>query len=230
MKLSLLDLFRFKKRGRKRGFSATEMMVTVGIIGIMTSMLVPAVVNARRAAKRRTDYLQFRQYLMATAETFKETKHLEQPLLVELDFTYTDITFEDVRDMLGEMVYSSQLNGMPYPEMRYLEALDFSYTQFDDTWTEWVLPTPALKRLHLDGTKITDKTLEQIAGTVEGEFIYGEPHPMESLEVLTVFDCPYVTAEGVAALRLALPDAEIIRTLDEQQSFIETSGEEDFGP
>ena len=68
------------------GFTATETMVTMAIIGILSSMLLPAVVNARRMTERRVTYLQYREYLMAVATSFSETTHLDQPLLVGLDF------------------------------------------------------------------------------------------------------------------------------------------------
>ena len=92
--------------------------------------------------------------LRATAYSFEETLHLEQPLLTQLDFTETDIEYEDVKTMMGEMFYSSMMNGFAYPEMRYLYMLDFTSTQYDDNWTEYILPAPALTELHLDNTKL----------------------------------------------------------------------------
>ena len=89
----VFDSFRLKRWKSKRGFTATEMIVTVAIIGILSSMTMPAVVNTKRAVKRRLDYLQWRGYLMAIAKTYEETAHLEQPLLTELNFSGTEIKF-----------------------------------------------------------------------------------------------------------------------------------------
>ena len=95
----VLDSFRLKRWKSKRGFTATEMIVTVAMIGILSSMMLPAIVNTKRMVKRRLDYLQWRGYLMAIAKTYEETAHLEQPLLTELNFEGTEINFN--KSLLG---------------------------------------------------------------------------------------------------------------------------------
>jgi len=185
-------------------------MLTVAIMGVLAALLVPGVVNTKKMVKRRLDYIQYRDYLRAVAFTFEETLHLEQPLLTELDFTRTDIKYDTVRIMFGEMFYSSMMNGFPYPEMRYLEKLDFTETEFDDRWTEWIMPAPALKYLHLDGTMITDATLDQISGNAKGEYIYGQSHPLKKLKALTIVRCPNITDAGLDRLLAALPKTKII--------------------
>jgi prepilin-type N-terminal cleavage/methylation domain-containing protein len=205
--VELMTLIQFNRRAMKRGFSMAEVMVTVAIISILAALLVPAVVNTKRMTKRRLDYIQYRDYLRWVAFSFEETKHLEQPLLVSLDFTGTDVTYEDVRYKMGEMFSSTMMNGFPHPEMRYLEMLDFTATKYDDTWTEWIIPAPALLKLHLDNTVITDATLKQM-------------HPLTRLKTLTLVQCNNLTDEGIRQLRAALPKTEIIttqRNLDKYQ-------------
>jgi len=206
----MLEHFRYKRRTRERGFSAVEIMVTMAIIGVLYAMIVPGVVNTRRMTKRRLDYIQYRDYLRATAFSFQETLHLEQPLLVSLDFTGTDINYDDVKDMMGEMFYSSMMNGFPYPEMRYLGALDFTDTKYDDRWTEWIVPAPALTNLILNNTVITDATIDQLGGLSKGTFIYGRPHPLTKLRQLTVVNCTNVSDAALGRLKAVLPKLTIV--------------------
>ena len=138
------------RRTKRRGFSAVEIIVVVAIIGVMAAMIMPGVINTKKYVKRRTDYIQWRDYLRVAARSYEETLHLEQPLLVSLNFTSTAITYTEIQGYLGEMFYSGPMNGFPFPEMRYLETLDFTDTRFDDKWTEWMLPAPALRNLILN--------------------------------------------------------------------------------
>ena len=360
----VFDSFRLKRWKSKRGFTATEMIVTVAIIGILSSMTMPAVVNTKRAVKRRLDYLQWRGYLMAIAKTYEETAHLEQPLLTELNFSGTEIKFnksslgwilktnkktnklrpevaelyfkkrqESLKEwwdhnpylvtpnhkgitqehlnnfsngnyeaykgkntagiewfeflakdpklgcvtcrqlinnnlsywpmrkseaddyeiyphpyaeflgweigavptrcgagergelgmnMLAEMFFSSSMNGASFPEMRYLYMLDFSETAYDDDWTEFVMCAPALTRLHLDRTAITDETLYQLMGKgtkPDGNYLYGKPHPKYQMKLLTIQECQGVTKGAIDELRLALPDCFIVANADDFRIF-----------
>ena len=207
----------FRKRAKQRGFSGVEIMVVIAIVGVMIAIISPGVVNSRRMVKRRIDYIQFRDYLRATAFSFVETPHLEQPLLTQLDFTETDISYEDIKKYMGPMFYSPAMNGFAYPEMRYLWMLDFSSTSYDDRWTEHILTAPALTELHLSNTKITDATLHQLAGSAKQEFIYGRAAPMTKLKLVSLVACPNITPTGIKALQTALPNTEIIINMREQR-------------
>ena len=203
---------------RRRGFSAVEIIVTVAIIGVMAAMIMPGVINTKKYVKRRTDYIQWRDYLRVAAMSYEETLHLEQPLLVSLDFTSTAITYDEIRYYLGEMFYSGMMNGFPFPEMRYLETLNFADTRFDDSWTEWMLPAPALRNLILNETLITDASLDQIAGLSTEEFIYGRTQPMKKLKVLGLVACKNITDAAVERLQDALPDLKIFLTQKDMDS------------
>jgi len=203
-----MSIIQFHRSRMQRGFSMAEVMVTVAIISILAALLVPAVVNTKKMTKRRLDYIQYRDYLRWVALTFEETKHLDQPLLVSLDFTGTDVTYEDVRYKMGEMFSSTMMNGFPYPEMRYMERLDFTSTKYDDTWTEWVVPAPALLKLHLDHTVITDATLVQL-------------HPLKKLKTITLVQCKQITEDGVKQLRAALPKTEIITSQRDLDKYLD---------
>lgn len=216
-----MNFFRLKRRAKQRGFSAAEIMVTVAIAGVMAAMILPAIVNTKRMTKRRIDYIQYRDYLRAVAVTFQETLHLEQPLLVSLDFTSTELKFEHCKDYLGEMFYSSMMNGFAYPEMRYLNELNFSDTAYNDEWTQYIIPAPALAHLHLDRTQITDATLAQISGDAEEDFIYGRAHPMSKLKTLSLVQCPNITKEGIQGVRDAIPGCHIILSQGDRDDYDE---------
>ena len=216
-----MNFFRLKRRAKQRGFSAAEIMVTVAIAGVMAAMILPAIVNTKRMTKRRIDYIQYRDYLRAVAVTFQETLHLEQPLLVSLDFTSTELKFEHCKDYLGEMFYSSMMNGFAYPEMRYLNELNFSDTAYNDEWTQYIIPAPALAHLHLDRTQITDATLAQISGDAEEDFIYGRAHPMSKLKTLSLVQCPNITKKGIQGVRDAIPGCHIILSQGDRDDYDE---------
>ena len=231
-----MKFFRSKCGAKQRGFSAAEIMVTVAIAGVMAAMILPAVINTKRMTKRRIDYIQYRDFLRAVAVTFQETLHLEQPLLVSLDFSSTELNFDHCKDYLGEMFYSSLMNGFAYPEMRYLNELNFTDTAYDDKWTQYIIPAPALAHLHLDRTEITDATLAQISGDAEEEFIYGRAHPMSKLKTLSLVQCPNITKEGVQRVRDAIPGCYIILSqgdrdnFEENRMFEEQSGQDPNDP
>ncbi len=231
-----MKFFRSKCGAKQRGFSAAEIMVTVAIAGVMAAMILPAVINTKRMTKRRIDYIQYRDFLRAVAVTFQETLHLEQPLLVSLDFTSTELNFDHCKDYLGEMFYSSMMNGFAFPEMRYLNELNFTDTAYEDKWTQYIIPAPALAHLHLDRTEITDATLAQISGDAEEEFIYGRAHPMSKLKTLSLVQCPNITKEGVQRVRDAIPGCYIILSqgdrdnFEENRMFEEQSGQDPNDP
>ena len=216
-----MNFFRLKRRAKQRGFSAAEIMVTVAIAGVMAAMILPAIVNTKRMTKRRIDYIQYRDYLRAVSVSFQETLHLERPLLVSLDFTSTELNFDHCKDYLGEMFYSSMMNGFAYPEMRYLNELNFSDTAYNDEWTQYIVPAPALAHLHLDRTEITDATLAQLSGDAKEDFIYGRAHPMSKLKTLSLVQCPNITKEGIQAVRDAIPGCHIILSQGERDDYDE---------
>ena len=205
-----------KKKKGILGFTATETMVTMAIIGILSSMLLPAVVNARRMTERRVTYLQYREYLMAVATSFSETTHLDQPLLVGLDFSESSVVFEDIEVYYNEMVESTYFDGFAYPEMRYFKNLDFSYTEFDDRWMREIVPTPVLTSLILDSTKVTDEGLRWLYEFQEDEDSGTNiwyPLPRKTLRYLSVVSCPGVSDEMVERIRRKLPKCMVVKDL-----------------
>jgi len=144
-------------------------MVVMGVMGILASMMLPAVVNSRRMVERRLTYVQYREYVMAVASGFQETTHLDQPLMVALDFTYSSVVYKDIAKYYNELIESKFMDGKPMPEMRYFKALDFTGTDFDDRWMKAIIKTPCLEKLVLDNTKITDRGLLYIMGFHEQE-------------------------------------------------------------
>lgn len=188
----------------------------MAIIGILSSMLLPAVVNARRMTERRVTYLQYREYLMAVSTSFSETAHLDQPLLVGLDFSESSVVYKDIKIYYNELVESTFLDGFPYPEMRYFKNLDFSSTEFDDRWMREIVPTPVLRTLILDNTKVTDEGLrwlyEHQLDEDDGADIW-YPLPRKTLRFLSVVMCPGVSDEMVERLRQKLPKCMVVKKI-----------------
>ncbi|MBA2117620.1 DUF1559 domain-containing protein [Bremerella alba] len=100
---------------KRNGFTLVELLVVIAIIGILIALLLPAVQQAREAARRMQCTNQLKQWILAT-HNYHDT------------FTKFPTSWQD-----GTNQWSAQARLLPYMEQRALEsAIDYNvnYTEY----------------------------------------------------------------------------------------------------
>jgi prepilin-type N-terminal cleavage/methylation domain-containing protein/prepilin-type processing-associated H-X9-DG protein len=118
----------------RRAFSLVELLVVIAIIGVLVSLLLPAVQAARESARRMQCVNNLRQIALATQNFESANKHLPASGDVELQLrTYAGVTFDSFRQTLGRQ-FSWVVFLLPYLEQQQLfDQFDLDKTVFEQS-------------------------------------------------------------------------------------------------
>lgn len=107
--------------------------------------------------------------------------------------TYLNLCFPDKKH--GGMISDKGMSELA--KITSLETLDLRATQITDAGLAELKALPKLKELLVNGTAITDQGLAHLQA-------------IKSLRTVNVFNCKAVTAKGIADLKKALPECEVL--------------------
>jgi Leucine-rich repeat (LRR) protein len=104
---------------------------------------------------------------------------------------------------------------------KQLRVLNLGHTPITNAGLKDLVGLPNLQKLYLDGTQVTDAGLKTLAALPQLEWLYlsetkltdaclKDLSAMKQLRMLYLDDTD-VTANGVAELKMALPDCEVIK-------------------
>jgi prepilin-type N-terminal cleavage/methylation domain-containing protein/prepilin-type processing-associated H-X9-DG protein len=119
------------------GFTLVELLVVISIIGVLVSMLLPAIQAAREAARRMTCANNLRQ-LSTAVQTYENSNKLLPPSGI---VTQTD----NVVDLRSGLMFSWIVTVLPYMEQSGLyKQFDMKKTVFEQQYNPQATPMEAL--------------------------------------------------------------------------------------
>lgn len=131
-----------RRDARRSGFSLVELLVVIAIIGILISLLLPAVQAARESARRLQCVNNLRQIALATSNYEGATGKLPpsgdvtleaRSYSMKLDEQKIDFVYDSFRQREGKQ-FSWVVKLLPYLEQQQLyDRFDFDKTVFEQT-------------------------------------------------------------------------------------------------
>lgn len=220
-------------RREVRAVTMIELMTTVAIAGILAAMIYAVIGSQPGKAKDRTDYLQYRDDIMAAAKPGGTKWNYNKPsdpqagrLLAGLEFD-PSVRLQDLHHLW--------LLIQPHFHMRFkmmqLDELNFNDSVFRNNWFTNIIGIDkkgypyrleGLEYIQLENTYITDeglrflyqhnKRIQPSSDTVQANL--AKNYPMSSLKKINLYGCKGVSKKGVAALKKAFPGIIVITTWD----------------
>ncbi len=222
-----------RARREVRAVTMIELMTTVAIAGILAAMIYAVIGSAPGKAKDRTDYLQYRDDIMAAAKPGgtkwnyqKSSDPSAGRLLAGLEFD-PSVKIEDLHN-LWLMIQPQFVMRF---KMMQLDELNFNDSRFRNNWFTNIIGIDhkgypyrleGLEYIQLENTHITndglrflyqhDKRIQPSSDKVQTELAAN--YPMKSLKKINIYGCNGVSKKGVAELKKALPGIIVITTWD----------------
>ena len=222
-----------RARREVRAVTMIELMTTVAIAGILAAMIFAVIGSQPGKAKDRTDYLQYRDDVMAAAKPGGTKWNYNKPsdpsagrLIAGLEFD-PSVKIEDLHNLW--------LLIQPHFHMRFkmmeLDELNFNDSLFRNNWFTNIIGIDkkgypyrleGLEYIQLENTHITndglrflyqhDKRIQPSSDTVQASM--AKSYPMSSLKKINLYGCKGVSKKGVAELKKAFPGIIVITTWD----------------
>ena len=210
-----------------RGATLIEIMVAVAVLGILAAMLLTVIGKQSGQAKDRTDYVAYRDALMAIAKECKWNYHEQTD--PNMDRRIKELIFApDVRDEHLHYLWAMLQRQFHYRfKTTSLSKLSFNQCEFSDSWMTNIIGvdrvgfpyrTEGLRILELDYTPVTDrglaflykheKAMQPTAGKIQAG-LAGQ-YAMTNLGKISVYGCPNVTQAGIAELKRNIPGIVVI--------------------
>jgi len=218
-------------RREARAVTMIELLVTIAVVLILAGMIMAVIGSQPGKAKDRTDYLQYRDDIMAAAKFTKW--NYNKPSDPQAGRLISGLEFDPSVRLLD--LHHLWLMIQPHFHMRFkmmqLDELNFNDSSFRNNWFTNIIgidkkgypyQLEGLEYIQLENTYITDeglrflyqhnKRIQPASDTVQANL--AASYPMSSLKKINLYGCKGVSKKGVAALKKAFPGIIVITTWD----------------
>ena len=222
-----------RARGEVRAVTMIELMTTVAIVGILAAMIYAVIGSQPGKAKDRTDYLQYRDDIMAAAKPGGTKWNYNKPSDPQAGRLISGLEFDPSVRILD--LHNLWLMIQPHFHMRFkmmqLDELNFNDSSFRNNWFTNIIGIDkkgypyrleGLEYIQLENTYITDEGLRYLSqhnkriqpSSDKVQANLAASYPMSSLKKINLYGCKGVSKKGVAELKKAFPGIIVITTWD----------------
>ena len=220
-----------KSNNRQRAVTMIELMVTVAIVAILAAMIYAVVGSQPGKAKDRTDYLQYRDDLMAAAKDVRW--NYNKPSDPQAGRRLGGLTFDpSVRILdLQSLWLMIQPQFHSRWKMNELDELNFNDSRFRNNWFTNIIGIDnkgfpyrleGLETILLENTYVTDaglrylykhdKSIQPSSGRVQANL--ANSYSLKSLKKINLYGCKSISKKGIADLKKAFPGIIVISNFD----------------